>query len=383
MSRPADFEKARRKKVRRGAFLRFVTFALAVGLAFTLYTYRYEITSQGIGVLLSDRIAELTHNSSFPATLPDEPVELLTVGSRPAVVTESSVNVFNPVGEEKYSLRITGESTLARSAGNYLLTFARGGYELRVQSGETEMFSLRTDTAILDAAIARNGSVAVATAQDGSSFCVRVYNSRYEQVFEWIAGDLTITAIALDDGASSLAVGGVYSDGGALCSRVRAFSVRDGEELLSRDLPEELLLSLTWRRGGSLTAVGDRGAYFLLTQEGESEVSFDGALCAFAVLSDGSVAAATGDYLTAHEVTLTLYSPQGDAAAALLLRQDVRSILPCDGGLLVFTGERVLRYSDTLERISVTETPGALGAAAAGKSLYYVTVSHLYRTALR
>ena len=384
MSRPADFEKSRKKKVRRRALGRFLLVALVTGLAFITYTYRYEITSQGIGVLLSDRIAMMTQSSRFPAALPDEPVELLTVGSRPAVVTKSSVGVYSPVGKEKFSEHVTGESTLAQSAGNYLLTYARGGHSLSVRSGETQLFSLRTDTAILAACIARNGSVAVVTAQEGSSFCAVVYANGYEKVFEYVAGDLSVTAAALSENGSLFAVGGVFSEDGTLASRVRSFSVKSGEELLGKEMEDEMLLSLQWRKDGALTAVSDRGAWTLLSQEGERKAAFDGQLAAFAVWPDGSVAAATGDYLTAHEVKISVYSAQMEQTASAVFSQEVRSLQPYGTAeLLVFTGERVLRCTTALERQSVMETPGALQIAASGNSLYYTTVSQLCRMTLR
>jgi hypothetical protein len=60
-----------------------------------------------------------------------------------------------------------------------------------------------------------------------------------------------------------------------------------------------------------------------------------------------------------------------------LLDQNVRRLLPLDGDLLIFTGDRVLRVTETFERSALYETGGALQVAPAGKTLYYTTVSHL------
>ena len=96
------------------------------------------------------------------------------------------------------------------------------------------------------------------------------------------------------------------------------------------------------------------------------------------------MAAATGDYLTAHEVKISVYSAQMEQTASAVFSQEVRSLQPYGTAeLLVFTGERVLRCTTALERQSVMETPGALQIAASGNSLYYTTVSQLCRMTLR
>jgi hypothetical protein len=251
-----------------------------------------------------------------------------------------------------------------------------------VQSGETELFTLRTDAVIQAATISRSGAVAVSTAQSGSVSCVRVYNSSYRQVFEWTSNQAIVTTLDLSENGASLAVGSVYSDGGILSSRVRAFTVRDGSELLNKELADEMILSLYWQKSDTLTAVCDRAAY-RISQTGESSVTFDSDLAAFSILSDGSVAVATGDYLTTHQADLALYSADMEKTASTALSEEVRSLIPCDSGVLVFTGERVIRYTNALERAATIETSGALQVACVGSHLYYTTVSYLYQTTLR
>lgn len=382
MSRPADFERAKKRKIRQKALGKFLITVFSVAVLFFLYTFRYEISSQGFGVLVSDGIALLTKQSRYPVALIDEPVQLLSVGQRIAVVTNSSVNVYDPVGEEHIDDRVTGASTLADSAGNYLISYSRGGNTLRVKSGKTELFSLRTDDVILAASVSKNGSIAVATAE-GSSSKVTVYDKSYREALNWTTDSTVVTALSLDDRGQSLAVGGVFSDGGMICSNLRTLSVISGKDIFGQQtFEDEMALDLCWQKNGSLTAVTDRAAY-TLSSEGVKRASFDGNLAAFTVTKDGSVAAATGEYITGHEVRLTVYAPDMTQTAEVTLSEDIKRLSDSSQGLLAFTGEKVIRFDKELSRAAVMETPGALQFSAVGAKLYYTTVDRLYRINLR
>jgi len=382
MSRPADFEKARKRKARLRTIGRFILLVVMVFVLFVLYTFRYEISSQGFGVFLSDQLALLTKQSRFPVALLDEPVQLLPVGRRIAVVTDSSVNVYDPVGQVQLDDRVTGVSTLADSAGNYLIIYSRGGNELKVKSGDTELFSLHTDEVIHTAAVSKNGSIAVATAS-GSSSKVTVYDKSYREALTWTTDGTTVIALELDDKGQSLAVGSVWSDGGMISSHVRTLSVLTGKDVFhEQELSDELILSLKWQEDGSLTAVTDRSAN-TVRQSNIETARFDGELAAFTVMSDGSVAAVTGEYLTAHEVKISLYSADMVPIAHTDLSENVKALQESELGLLVFTGEKVMRFDENLSRAASMETIGALQASAVGNKIYYTTVDHLYRINLR
>ncbi len=348
---------------------------LAAALIFIAYTYRYEIASQGIGVLVADKLAQLTKTSVYPVTLPDEPSELLAVGQRPALIAGGTMYMYNPVGEKKAEDRIGGQSTLAASTGNYLLVYTRGGYDVHVFSGDTELYRLHLDNAIHAACIARSGYIAVATAENAAS-AVTVYDRSGREEFRWLSPGCVVTALALDAKGARVAVGGVSSEDGTLRSEIHAFSLSASRETISETLADELLLELKWRSDGDLAAVTDRAGYAL---DGKKTLraEFDAQPTAYAIFDDGAVAAAAGDYLSAHEVRLLRYSPAMKETETFLLDQNVLRLLPVGSDLMIFTGERVLRVTETFEHTALYETTGALQVVPAGKTLYYTTVSHL------
>lgn len=189
---------------------------------------RFEIASQGIGVLLSDFAATIVDNTGYPIPIESQPLQLTAVGKRSALITESTLTVCNTAGNRVIEERMEGKNAIAVSAGRYLLTYLRGGYELWLRSGETVLFYQRFDRPIYTAALAPNGAVAVSTTAVGDQAQVTVYDSSFEECFVWMSSGRIIHSLALNDEATGLAVGGVEFSGGVLSSFFSVFEISEG-----------------------------------------------------------------------------------------------------------------------------------------------------------
>lgn len=383
---PTDLDRERRRYARRRTIKRIAVLLVMAAAAALLYGLRFEIASQGIGVLLSDTADLLFQNEGYPVTLEDEPIQLLPVGRRVAVVSQQGLSVYNKAGNKAIDRHTANRNLVAVSVGRYLLTYVSGGYELSVWSGPNELFSTRFDHPIYTAALAENGAFAVSTGAVGDQSCVTAYDATHRQVLVWASSDQLVNTLALDPKASALAVGSLSSDQGTLCSAVRLFNLSgDGSIRGQTEFSDELLLALQLREDGTCTAVTDRGVRVLShTAALRGKCLTDGVpLTAFLIREDGSGTIACGDYDANHETTLKAFGTDGTQTASAELTDRVKGLYDYEGAILAFTGERIVRYSDGLVRMSAFETPGALQAAVVGESLYYTTVRELCRTTIR
>lgn len=385
MAKTTDLDTARKKYTRRKTVARLLTVLLASAAAAVVYALRVDIASQGIGVWLSDAIAQVVDNTGYPVAVESAPIQLIPVGRRAAMVTDQALSVFNAAGNPVVFQRTAGKNVIAVSAGKYLLLFARGGYDLSVRLGNTVLFETRLDYPIYTAAVSESGAVAVATAAQGDQAQVVVYDAGYERQFVWMSSERLITALALDKRGEFLAVGGVLSDAGMLSSSLGVFVPATGEERFSIELPDELLLSLAALEGGGAVAVTDRSVRVAAASGGEAgSYSMNGEPPgAFCVAPDGRVVLALGDYGASHQVRLVMLDGSAREIAAADLDRRVYSLHHYNGGVIAFVGDRALRYTDSLERAASTETPDALRAAVVGDDLYYATMQQLFRSAIR
>ena len=385
MGKTTDFEKERKKYTFRKTVRRLTAVALITAAAVIVYALRFDIASQGFGVLLSDTVAMLFDQTGYPVDIASEPLQLTSVGHRAVLVTENAFSVYNQAGKQVINKRTAGQNILAVSAGRYLLTYARGGYDLEVRSGETVIFSHRFDYPIYAAAIAPTGACAVSTAALGDQSQVIVYDANYTQQFLWVSAERIIYNLALDKNARYIAVGGVGLNGGALESVVTAFEISTGQERCAHVLSNELLLALSLSEDAQATAITDRAVHRLSEVSGkESSYSLlDEHIAAFAVTPEGAVALAVGDYEAAHTVRLVLLDQNAALTAQGRLDRNIKSLHFYNDGLLAFLGDRAVRFNAQLQKEEITETPDALFAQVIGKRLYYATMQQINHAAIR
>lgn len=385
MGKATDFEKERRKYGIRKTVRRLFAVALVTTVAVFLYALRFDIASQGFGVLLSDTLAVLFDQTGYPVDIASEPLQLTSVGRRAVLVTQNSLAVYNQAGKQVINAHTAGKNMIAVSAGRYLLTYARGGYDLEVRSGETVVFTHRFDYPIYTAAIASTGACAVSTAALGDQSQVIVYDSNYTQQFLWVSAERIIYNLALDRNAQYIAVGGVGLNNGVLESAVTTFEISTGQERCTHVLSNELLLGMALPEGAEATAVTDRAVHRLSEISGK-EKSYslsDEHIAAFDIAPDGAVALAVGDYESAHAVRLVLLDQDAVPTAQESFEYHVKSLHFYEDGLLAFLGDRAVRFNTQLQKEEITETPDALCAQVIGKRLYYATMQQINHAAIR
>ena len=348
---------------------------------------RFEIASQGIGVLLSDFAATIVDNTGYPIPIESQPLQLTAVGKRSALITESTLTVCNTAGNRVIEERMEGKNAIAVSAGRYLLTYLRGGYELWLRSGETVLFYQRFDRPIYTAALAPNGAVAVSTSAVGDQAQVTVYDSSFEECFVWMSSGRIIHSLALNDEATGLAVGGVEFSGGVLSSFFSVFEISEGTAQARCEvlLEGELLLSMALRENDMTTVVTDRAVHSIAAN-GSRRGTYsyeEKPLTAFALDEERGVLLAIGDYASSHSLDLVRLDAEVRERAAGSCDRGILSLHFYGDEALAFTGERALRYDASLKRAGSTETPDAVLCTVVGNQLYYATMSELCRAQIR
>lgn len=379
MGKTTDFEKERKKYAMRKTIKRLLAVILITVIAIMGYALRFDIAAQGFGVLLSDMVALLVDQTGYPISIESEPLQLTSVGNRAVLITKNSLSVYNSAGNQVIDERITGKNTLAVSAGKFLLTYVRGGYEMQIRSGETVVFSHEFEYPIYAATVSPTGACAVSTSALGDQSQVIVYDTNYSQQFLWVSSEHIIYNLALDENASRMAVGGVQLKGGELDSVVTTFELSTGEERCTHELSNELLLGLYLFESGEATAVTDRAVH-KLEAKSDKKTTYslsDKHIAAFAIASDGSVALAIGDFDSSHEVSLIRLDQNAAPIAECKFNRNVKSLHIYGEELLAFIGDRAVRFSAQMQSSEITETPDAVCVRVIGNKLYYATMQQI------
>ena len=385
MGNTTDFESARKRHNFFKTVKRLFVIIIVVAVLVLLYAFRFDIASQGFGVLLSDNIAMLIDQTGYPITIDSQPVQLCSVGSRAVLMTENSMSVYNKAGNRVIEKHIAGENVVAVSAGRFLLTYELGGYDLEIRSGDTVMFSHRFDYPIYCADIAENGAFAAAIGAQGAQAQVIAYDSHYSEQFWWVSAERVIYSLALNSNAEYIAVGGMQLDEGTLDSIVEVFQLSDGSQRAFLTFNDEMLLGLQLLEDGSVSSVTTEGIYvFSPAGKLRNDYTYEGeGIAAFDIAFDGKIAAAIGDYDANHELRVVKLDSNGALLGEAALDRDIESVHIYEDSVLAFVGERAIRFDAEMKKAASTETPEALAVIPVKNQLYYATMHQINRTTIK
>ena len=381
-----NLDKQRRKHQRRRTAGRLAVLLVVFAVCFVAYQFRVQLTSDLVGVVLSDFIEKALDPKQFPIELDSVPKQLEIVGDRAAVITQNGLSVYNEAGGRPIMERLVAQSPIISTAGRWLMVYEQGGYDISVMLGATKLYEGSFNSVIYTADICEKGAVAVSCAASGRKSSISVMDKSYETIFEWISPEELVSTVSLSSDGSMLATGGVTVTGGELISEIKLFDLKLGEQTGSLTLRDEMVLKVKLLDNGQLVAVTDRSAVSAKadgTLSGRYEFDMR-RLDAFEISDNGVCTIAVGDYLEDHSVTIVRLDSQMRQTDAVDVQHRVEQIMTCSDRVVALTGDQAAVYSEKLEFIRAVETTGALCAALGddGK-LYWASSTEIFLTQVK
>ncbi|MBC8560244.1 DUF5711 family protein [Fumia xinanensis] len=262
-----DIEEYRRKKQRKKWRNRLITgltvVVILVGVAVGIYFYQnYDL--QGLMESAkgsSDSEGTGTLSQSFPVSL---------TGITPLSISQSGDNLVLLTNEEEmlYSGGNAGHhfnhrftNPVVRQAGGRILTYDRGGYGYRIDSGSGLHLNSRMENTILTGTISEKRSYAIVTKEARYAGSVTVYSKGNEEILKWYSASEQIADVAISPDDRYLAVACVGFEGGVLSSKLYVIDLkRQSEEAkavitFSGALP----VALDYKKNGQIHLVTDVG----------------------------------------------------------------------------------------------------------------------------
>ena len=374
----------RRQSIRRvlGQSLLMLCIVAVLSIAWLL---RFEIAAQGIGINLADSADRLFGGEvRYPVDIVNPPKSLVPVGQRIAVLSERSLEVYNSMGRQVLSKALNASQNTLMSAGNRLLIFEQGGYELEILTGTTSTYKTRTKFPIYTATLAENGLFASSTAAVGYQSQVEVTDLLGRTLLEWVSYEWIALALDLDDTQGLCLIGSISSDNGLMRSTVSCYKLASGEECWNAKIEGEMLLAVHLIPGGKAAVITDRSAVFL-NEKGAvaASIPFDALpVRAFAVGESGNIALALGDYAFGHSVNLIYADSLGNIQADKAIDHAITGLVLHQDEVLAMSPGWVMRYDKELSLIRAISSPGTTRFAAVNDVVYTAGERHIDRVEL-
>lgn len=208
-----------------------------------------------------------------------------------AVVTDTSLVMYNKNGGENERWAINYSEPLFRTAGKYALVAELGGVRYSVFSRTNVVLQVTSDNLtddvqkneILDEAIVNriisadirdDGTVAVVTeASQSHTSEVRVYSLKGKKIFKLKNSTLMALDVALAPNRKTVAIAGVQTKNGVLQSVVRIYDLATAELLHEKTLDDVMLFSIDYFSNGYVVAVGDTACMTVNPDNGQETVT--------------------------------------------------------------------------------------------------------------
>lgn len=296
------------------------------------------------------------------------------IGSGALVVYNDSTVVLNASADELFTMQTKPDSRVITQNGRALI-YGTSSNEVVIQSKTEKLGSITEDSAVVAAALADNGSIATSHSSEKHQSILRVYNSRFKNVFQWNCSQERIADIALSSNGRNLAVAAVGAENAEIYTRIIVFNIGDAEPKADIKFSGTMFFDVVYTASGKIIAAGDNRTV-VLNKNGETideTVYSDDSI--IAVCSDDS-----GNTVVCYEefggskTGIVRYSRSGKKTCSIVVDGIPDSVAADGGRIAVASGNEIIVYSQNGKEVKQIETENSVSQVIVSSGTVYAVV---------
>lgn len=324
---------------------------VVVGLAIFLIM----LTPTGLGEFFTNTFAKMEGGDGFPQKLSGEDIiNAETEGSVSHVLSTSFYETYNSNGYNLINDQHGFSNPVMKLSAARTLVFDRGGTGCKVYNYRECIAEYAHKDKIVAAHIGRDGSMAfVLNSQDYASR-VEVYNRDFEHQYTWNAANETISAAAVSNNGSQLAVSTFKSVNGEFQSFIYIFEFDSASPVFTKQITGDIAISL-FADGDNIWAVTYKGLYRIdWDDRTNADNILPGGVSVFDHY-DGKMAVAGPDAANSLDTNLKLFDDDGVLIVNVVVPGEADDISIGDDYIFALVGHNVYAYDFEGKLVSKTE----------------------------
>lgn len=271
----------------------------------------------------------------------DRVVSLQPFGNQVAVLTDTSLQLYNSTASQTADRAHTYADPLLCVKDEYILTAELGGIRYTLQNKKEILLEGQVEYPILGAAVSADGQVALATESSQSYRSeVLVFDRKGKELFHWFSVDLTVLDVTFRPRQKQIAVLGLSASGGEMRSTVHLFSWGGKETGATHTYSATgpMMTSLQFFDNGRLGVIGDTAVWvYDPTKNETTAVAFEESLLLGYAFSPDGISIVTRDYGEGGGGVLQQFSATGEEVGTFSFENDYRHVAAADGGFYLLT----------------------------------------------
>lgn len=245
-------------KRRKLAGLAVFSFVIIFILIFAL------CTPTGLFEFFQNRVALLGNGSGYPVSLSSggSLISVLQGNDHYISVTASSIDGYNNNGKLLFSYPHGYSHPVVKQSAERFLLCSLGENEYSVYNLNKQLFSSTTSNKILAAAIAEDGTYAIATQSDSYSSQVVIYDKNNKQIYKWMCADYIINNVAISPDGNRIAVSVFNTKSGKFLSKLYILGYKSATPINLFEYENELIMSINNAANSSFYTVFENNVTF-------------------------------------------------------------------------------------------------------------------------
>ncbi len=271
----------------------------------------------------------------------DSVVSMQPVGNGAALLTDTSLLMYNASGAQTVTRGHTYADPLLRTEGDYMLVAELGGTRYTLHTKKDMLRSGEAPNAIVSAAVSKSGQVVLATESSQSYMSeVLAFDRKGKKVFHWYSADLMVVDVAFSPRQKEIAVLGLSAAEGDMRSTLHIFSLsgKETSAVHTYRATGAMMTSLRYFDNGRVAVVGDTAVWVYDPDKNETAVTdFEDAVLLGFAFGKAGVGVVTRDYGESRGGMLRVITTVGNAVREIPFDGDYRHIASADRGFYLLT----------------------------------------------
>ena len=262
------------------------------------------------------------------------------------VLTPNSFTVLDSKeASVNYAFEHGYSNPVLEAEGVYSLIYDQGAKNYRLDTTSQAVYEEESARSILCADVAKNGTVALASASKEKLCDVTVMSKALKELFSFSISEGYIVDIALNDSGRELAIAVVNSQNAALVTTVYTYNVGGSTEGKAVQLPSGVLAEIRYS-GKNIWAVGDD--YLGVIRKGDFSSVFEqgsiNTIC-YDFTSAGDLLIAYGGYSNSADCKLSYVKSSGKIKNDISLGANIKDVSATAGLAYVLTNDEIISYN--------------------------------------
>lgn len=274
--------------------------------------------------------------------------DVSVVNDKLAVLSDSSLTVFNPTNAKKtYSFEHGYTNPVMLSSGNYICTYDHGSTRLRLDTTSKQLYEKTVDRNIICASLASNGTVAYASFSDDADCELTVITKTERKKMTLPIKGGYITRIAVNSSGTKCTYVTVSSTDAVITSTVHTINVGDSEDTATAEYQSSNILDVTYSDSNDAYIIGDDFLSIVSSQKKFVNVFEKGTISTvnYCYTTKNELIVNYRDYSNSSESNLAYIKSNGSVKCKTTLANTVKYLSSSGNNVTVLFPDGVSTYS--------------------------------------